>query len=96
MLAIEYDVDERGEIELVALVNAVEENGEDPDGEHWLVWRRSFEDEGWGCAPVPPEDLRLLESTEDRGELAAIVERIVLADRAAKQGAVAGDTKADR
>ncbi len=33
MLFIEYDVAENGEIELVALINAVEQDGEDPDGD---------------------------------------------------------------
>jgi hypothetical protein len=87
VLFIEYDVDERGEISLVALVNAEERNGEDPDGEAWMVWRRSHEDEGWGCAPVPPADLRAMESTEDPEALRAIVERVVVADRAAKEAA---------
>ena len=32
MLFIEYDVNPEGEIELVALINAIEEDGEDPDG----------------------------------------------------------------
>ena len=31
MLAIEYDVEGDGQIHLVALINAVEKNGEDPD-----------------------------------------------------------------
>lgn len=85
MLAIEYDVSESGEIQLVALINAVEENGDDPDGSAWLTWRRSLEDGGMGCAPVPPDDLELLERTEDPDQLRAIVERVVLADRAAKE-----------
>lgn len=44
MLAIEYDVNPQGEIELVALINAVEEGDEDPDGEAWLAWRKMHED----------------------------------------------------
>ena len=52
MLCIEYDVSPQGEIELVALVNAVEEDGEDPDGRAWLAWRATHEDGGMGCAPV--------------------------------------------
>ena len=85
MLAIEYDVGEDGLIELVALVNAVGEDGDDPDGEAWLAWRRSHEDGGMGCAPVPPQDVAALEATEDPEELRAIVERVVLADRAQKE-----------
>ena len=85
MLFIEYDVDASGEIELVALVNATEENGEDPDGEAWLAWRRTHEDDGMGCAPVPPEALKILVDTEDPTQLRAIVEQIVLADRATKE-----------
>jgi hypothetical protein len=87
MLFIEYDVTSEGLVELVGLINAEEQNGADPDGEAWMKWRRSHEDEGLGCAPVPPEDLRLMESTEDPEELRAIVERIVLADRAEKEAA---------
>ena len=86
MLFIEYDVTPEGEIELVALVNAIEENGEDDDGAAWMDWRRSeFDDDGMGSVGVPPEDLALMESTEDPDELRAIVERIILADRATKE-----------
>ncbi len=85
MLFIEYDVNAAGEIELLALVNAVEEAGEDPDGEAWLAWRATHEDEGMGCAAVPPEELAALERTEDPTELRAIVERVILADRATKE-----------
>ena len=35
MLFIEYDVGAEGAIEVVALINAQEENGEDPSGEAW-------------------------------------------------------------
>ena len=41
LLFIEYDVHPSGEIELVALINAVEEDGQDPDGAAWLTWRSS-------------------------------------------------------
>jgi hypothetical protein len=85
VLFIEYDVHEDGEIELVALVNAVEEDGEDPEGEAWLSWRRTHEDEGMGCAAVSPEELARMEATEDRDELRALVEQIILADRAGKE-----------
>lgn len=87
MLAIEYDVGEDGHIELVAVVNAVDEEGDDPEGEAWLAWRRSHEDGGMGCAPVPPGDLAAMEVTEDPEALLAIVERVVLADRAQKEQA---------
>ncbi|MDE3085970.1 MAG: hypothetical protein KGJ77_04310 [Acidobacteriota bacterium] len=87
MLAIEYDVDEDGIVELVALVNAVDEGGDDPEGEAWLAWRRAHDDEGMGCAPVPPAELAAMEATEDPSELRAIVERVVMADRAAKEQA---------
>jgi hypothetical protein len=86
VLFIEYDVTAEGAIELVALVNAVEENGEDDDGSAWMEWRRSeFDDDGMGSVGVNPDDLAHLESTEDPDELRAIVERIVLRDRAAKE-----------
>ncbi|MHB1584422.1 MAG: hypothetical protein ACYCU7_01115 [Acidimicrobiales bacterium] len=85
MLAIEYDVAADGQIELVALVNAVDEGGDDPGGEAWLAWRRTHEDGGMGCAPVPEDDLGLLERTTDPDDLRAIVERIVLSDRATKE-----------
>ncbi len=85
MLAIEYDVQPDGVIELVALINAIDEDGHDPTGEEWLAWRRTHEDEGMGCAPVPPADLKAMEATEDPAELRAIVERVILADRATKE-----------
>jgi hypothetical protein len=85
MLFVEYDVTATGEIELVALINATEEDGEDPKGEAWLAWRAGHEDGGMGCVGVPQEDLKLMEETEDRDELLATVERIILADRATKE-----------
>jgi hypothetical protein len=85
VLFIEYDVTPEGQIELVALINAIEEKGTDPDGEAWLEWRRSHEDGGHGCAPVPPEDLVLMEAALEPDELAAIVERVLLADRRIKE-----------
>jgi hypothetical protein len=85
LLFIEYDVNEDGEIELVALINASEENGEDPNGEAWLAWRAEHEDAGMGCVGVSHEDLKLMEATEEPEELLAIVERIILADRATKE-----------
>ena len=85
MLFIEYDVTGDGLIEVVGLINAIEENDEDPDGEQWLGWRRALEDGGMGCAAVAPSDLRLMEQTEDTEELRAIVERVILADRAGKE-----------
>ena len=70
---------------LVALINAVEEDGLDPDGEAWLAWRAEHEDAGMGCVGVPPEDLKTMEETESPDELLDIVERIILADRATKE-----------
>jgi len=87
VLAIEYDVRPDGIIELVALVNAVDEDGHDPDGTLWLAWRRGHEDGGMGCAPVPPAELAAMEATDDPDELWGIVEGVVLADRAAKEQA---------
>lgn len=86
MLFIEYDVSLEGQIQLVALVNAVEENGEDDDGSAWKAWRKSeFDDDGLGSVGVSPEDLALMESTEDPEAMRAIVERIVMADWATKE-----------
>jgi len=86
LLFIEYDVAPQGEIEVVALINAVEENGDDADGTDWLAWRvAEFDDNGLGCAGVPASQLALMEQTEDPDELRAIVERIILADRATKE-----------
>lgn len=85
MLFIEYDVSGDGEIEVVALMNAVEENDEDPEGEAWLTWRRTHDDEGFGCAPVPSEDLAKMEATTDPEALRSIVERVILADRRTKE-----------
>jgi hypothetical protein len=50
-----------------------------------MAWRAEHEDSGMGGAEVPPEDLKLMEKTEEPDELAAIVERIILADRATKE-----------
>lgn len=86
MLFIEYDVTPQGEIELVALINAEEEQGRDDDGAAWMAWRvAEFDDDGWGCAGVPPSELLLMEQTDDADEVRAIVARVVLADRAAKE-----------
>jgi hypothetical protein len=85
VLFVEYDVTRDGTIELVALINAVEEDGSDPDGEAWLKWRRSHEDGGLGCAAIPPDDLSRMEATEDPDELRAIVENVILTDRRTKE-----------
>ncbi len=85
MLFIEYDVTGDGEIDVVALINAVEENDEDRDGEAWLTWRRTLDDEGFGCASVPSEDLAQMEATADPEALRSIVERVILADRRTKE-----------
>ncbi len=53
MLFIEYDVLPDGEIELVALVSAVANDGRDPDGAAWMKWRTAeFDDHGLGCVGV--------------------------------------------
>jgi hypothetical protein len=86
VLFVEYDVHPDGEIELVALVNAVDEDGHDPDGSSWLEWRvAEFDDDGLGCVGVSSADLRQMEQADDPEQLRAIVERIVLADRSAKE-----------
>jgi hypothetical protein len=85
VLFVEYDVTPDGTIELVALINAIEEDAADPNGEAWLKWRRSHEDGGLGCAPIPPEDVARMEATEDPDELRAIVEKVILADRRTKE-----------
>jgi hypothetical protein len=88
MLFIEYDVQPDGEIELVALVNAIDEDGHDPDGSSWLQWRvAEFDDDGLGCVGVAPADLTVMENTDDPDEIRAIVERIILEDRSAKESA---------
>jgi hypothetical protein len=86
MLFIEYDVHPDGEIELVALVNAIDEDGNDPGGSSWLDWRvAEFDDDGLGCVGVSPIDLASMEQTDDPDQLRAIVERIILADRSVKE-----------
>ena len=87
MLFIEYDVGDDGMIEVVGLINAIEENDEDPLGEDWMSWRQSFDDEGMGCVGVSAEGLTLMESTDDVEQLQTIVGRIILADRATKEEA---------
>lgn len=85
MLFIEYDVGADGMIEVVGLINAIEENGEDSAGEAWMTWRATFDDEGMGCVGVSPDELVEMEATDDPDTLSAVVERIILADRRAKE-----------
>jgi hypothetical protein len=86
LLFIEYDVTPEGQIELVALINAVEENGDDPDGTDWMAWRATaFDDNGLGSVGVPAAQLAAMEATEDADALSAIVEQLILADRATKE-----------
>jgi hypothetical protein len=86
VLFIEYDVTPHGAIELVALINATEQNGDDADGSEWMAWRvQQFDDDGLGCVGVPPAKLALLEKTEDAEQLRVIVEGLILADRATKE-----------
>ena len=87
LLFIEYDVSAEGAIEVVALINAMEENGEDTDGADWMAWRAAaFDDNGLGCVGVPASQLALMEATEDADDLRTIVEQVILADRATKEG----------
>jgi hypothetical protein len=86
VLFIEYDVTPEGAIDLVALINATEQNGEDADGSAWMAWRvEQFDDDGLGCVGVPSAERALMEETEDSEQLRAIVERLILADRATKE-----------
>ncbi|MGA2520847.1 MAG: hypothetical protein ABSG81_08545 [Acidimicrobiales bacterium] len=85
MLCIEYDVNDQGDIELVALINVVDEDGLDPQGEEWLAWRAGHDDEGMGCVAVTDADLEAMESTESPEALCAMVERIILSDRQTKE-----------
>lgn len=85
MLFIEYDVRDDGVIELVGLINAIEENNDDPLGEVWMAWRGTFDDEGLGCVGVSPAELDQMEATDDPDALVAVVERIILADRREKE-----------
>ncbi len=86
MLFIEYDVTPTGEVVLVALINAVEEDGADEGGAEWMAWRSSeFDDGGMGSVGVHPDELTRMEQTEDPDQLRAIVEGIILADRATKE-----------
>jgi hypothetical protein len=85
VLFIEYDVGDDGMIEVVGLINAIEENDEDPLGEDWMGWRQSFDDNGLGCVAVSPEHLTLMESTDDPEQIRVILERVILADRATKE-----------
>ncbi|MGC8481934.1 MAG: hypothetical protein ACP5PJ_10330, partial [Acidimicrobiales bacterium] len=74
-------------IHIVALVNAEEESGEDPDGEAWLAWRRGHEDGGRGCVGVAGNALRALElllEEEHEREFVSEIERIVMEDHNGK------------
>ncbi len=85
MLFIEYDWRDDGEIELVGLINAVEEDSQDPDGEAWLGMAEDPRGRRHGVRRCAPDDLTTMEETEDPEELRRIVERIILADRATKE-----------
>ena len=75
MLFIEYDVHPSGQIELVALINAVEEDGLDPDGAAWLTWRsRRLRRQRNGLRGRSPRRSRADGETDDAAELRAIVE----------------------
>ena len=53
----------------------------------WAGWNgaKEQEDEGMGCVGLPPDQLKIMEETEDPDQLRTIVERIILADRATKE-----------
>ena len=85
MLFIEYDVHEDGMIELVALIEAVDEAGDDPEGVAYHAWRQTHEDGGLGCLKVGRADREALEHMEDPDELRSAVEALVLADRRQKE-----------
>jgi hypothetical protein len=85
VLFIEYDVRQDGMIELVALIEAVDEAGDDPEGDAYHAWRRTHEDGGLGCLKVGHADREALERMEDPDELRSAVEALVLADRRQKE-----------
>jgi hypothetical protein len=84
MLFIEYDHDDEENVQLIALIDASEENDEDPSGEHWLEWRRSLDDKGIGCCPVTEADNERMDAIADPNELRHFVMGVVRADAAAK------------
>ncbi len=49
MLFIEYDVNTKGEIEVVASINAVEEEGKDPEGEAWMAGVQRTRTKAWAA-----------------------------------------------
>jgi hypothetical protein len=55
----------------------------------WTGGFAEFDNHGLGCAAGPPGDLALMEQAQDPGRLRSIVERVILADRAAKEQAPA-------
>ena len=68
VLFIEYDVTSTGEIELVALINAVEATGADADGSDWLAWRTAeFDDDAMGCSASRPLSSPLMEGKRGSG-----------------------------
>lgn len=81
MLAVEYDVAEDGLIHVVAVIEAVDEEGVDLEGEAWIRWRRAHSDEGHGCVVLSPTEFKLIGDTEDEDELRRITEMAILRDR---------------
>ncbi len=85
MLFIEYDVDEEGLIEVVAVVDAYEEDDLDPGATEWIAWRNSFEDGGHGFVAVPQDLEEAIEADHDPGELLDRIEKLIVTDRIAKE-----------
>ena len=84
MLFIEYDVDDAGLIEVVAVIDAFDEDGLDPDASEWIDWRNSFEDAGHGCVAVPVEIEEAIDAPESPSEVLDRIEMLILADRISK------------
>ena len=84
MLFIEYDVDDAGLIEVIAVIDAFEQDGLDPDASEWIDWRKSFEDAGHGCVGVPVELEEAIDAEQSPTELLDRIEMLILADRSSK------------
>ena len=85
MLFLEYDVDEAGMIEIVAVIDAFEEDGNDPDASEWRAWRSTLSDAGHGFVAVPDDLEAAIEDERDPGEVLDLIEELILADRRTKE-----------